>query len=130
MENIIKNLKNDALSRNLIKRIKKYFIKNLIKNFKNGDLSRNLIKRIKKYFIKNLIKNLKNGDLSRNLIKRIKKCFIKNLIKNLKKAPYHVQKSTLSKNTLSRSWNCLIIKRKKVPYQKPLSEIMKVPHHV
>ena len=36
MENIIKNLKNDALSRNLIKRIKKYFIKNLIKNLKKA----------------------------------------------------------------------------------------------
>ena len=42
--------------------LKKYLIKNLkilIKNPKNGALSRNLIKNIKKYFIKNLIKNLK-----------------------------------------------------------------------
>ena len=34
MENLIKNLKNSALSRNLIKSIKKYFIKNLIKILK------------------------------------------------------------------------------------------------
>ena len=31
---LIKNLKNDALSRNLIKSIKKYVIKNFIKNLK------------------------------------------------------------------------------------------------
>ena len=31
-KNLIKNPKNVALSRNLIKSIKKYFIKNLIKN--------------------------------------------------------------------------------------------------
>ena len=54
---------------------KKYLIKNLkklINNLKNGAFSRNLIKSIKKYFIKNLIKNSKNGTLSKNLIKSIK----------------------------------------------------------
>ena len=40
--------------------IKKFLMKNLIKNLKNSALSKNLIiKSIKKYFIKNLIKNLK-----------------------------------------------------------------------
>ena len=33
---------------------KKFLMDNLIKNLKNGALSRNLIKSIKKYFIKNL----------------------------------------------------------------------------
>ena len=36
-------------------------MKNLIKNFKNGALSRYLIKNIKKYFIKNFIKNFKKA---------------------------------------------------------------------
>ena len=35
-ENLIKNFKNGALSRYLIKNIKKYFIKNFIKNFKKA----------------------------------------------------------------------------------------------
>ena len=39
-------------------------MKNLIKNFKNGALSRYLIKSIKKYFIKNFIKNLKTNNLT------------------------------------------------------------------
>ena len=50
MENLIKNLKNSALSRNLIKSIKKYFIKNLIKNLKNSALS-----YLKKYLIKKIL---------------------------------------------------------------------------
>ena len=59
--------------------IKKFLMKNLIKSLKNSALSKNLIiKSIKKYFIKNHIKNPKNGGLSRNLIKSIKKYFIKN----------------------------------------------------
>ena len=36
MENLIKNFKNGALSRYLIKNIKKYFIKTFIKNFKKA----------------------------------------------------------------------------------------------
>ena len=41
--------------------IKKFLMDNLIKNVKNGALSRNLIKSIKKHFIKNkyFIKKLK-----------------------------------------------------------------------
>ena len=53
--------------------IKTFLLKNLIKNPKNDVLSRNLNKSHKKYFIKNLIKNIKNGGLSRNLIKNHKK---------------------------------------------------------
>ena len=43
--------------------IKKFLMDNLIKNVKNGALSRNLIKSIKKHFIKNkyFIKKLKNA---------------------------------------------------------------------
>ena len=37
--------------------IKTFLIENLIKNLKNGILSRNLIKSIKKYYIKNHIKS-------------------------------------------------------------------------
>ena len=38
--------------------VEKFLIKNLIKSFKNGALSKYLIKSIKKYFIKDFIKNL------------------------------------------------------------------------
>ena len=41
MENLIKNFKNGALSRYLIKNIKKYFIKNFIKNFKKAPHQKN-----------------------------------------------------------------------------------------
>ena len=43
--------------------IKKFLIDNLIKDVKNGALLRNLIKSIKKHFIKNkyFIKKLKNA---------------------------------------------------------------------
>ena len=75
--------------------IKRFLMENLIKNLKNSVLSKNLIKSVKKYPIKSLIKNSKNGALSRNLIKSMKMYFIKNLIKNLKKVPDHVLKSTL-----------------------------------
>ena len=58
--------------------------KNFIKNFKNGALSRYLIKSIKKYFIKNLIKNFKKAPYQKiNFIKKLKN--VKTLIKNLKK---------------------------------------------
>ena len=39
-------------------------IREFIKNFKNGALSKYLIKSIKKYFIKNFIKNLKTNKLT------------------------------------------------------------------
>ena len=78
-------------------------MENFIKNPKNGGLSRNLIKSIKKYFIKNLIKSLKNGTLSRNLIKSIKKCFIKTLSRILKKCLIMSKKGLYQKDTLSRS---------------------------
>ena len=45
-------------------------MKNLIKNFKNGALSRYLIKSIKKYFIKNLIKNFKKAPYQKNTLSR------------------------------------------------------------
>ena len=79
------------LMENLIKSLKKVPYQESKKPYpelKNVALSRNLIKSIKKYFIINLIKNLKNGTLSRHLVESIKKRFIKNLIKNLKKVPY------------------------------------------
>ena len=42
--------------------LKKFFMENLIKNLKYDALSRNLIKSIKNYFIKNLMKNLKKAS--------------------------------------------------------------------
>ena len=65
--------KKDILSKNFIKNLKKC----LIKNLKNDALLRKLIKSIKKvlyqkrYFIKNLIKNLKKRALSKNLNTRV-----------------------------------------------------------
>ena len=62
-------------------------MKTLVKNLKNGALSRYLIKSIKKYFIKNFIKNPENGALSRSLIKNLRatnKAQFKRLLKNLK----------------------------------------------
>ena len=45
-------------------------LKNLIKNPQNGALSRILIKSIKKNFIKNFIKNLKRVPYQKNTLSR------------------------------------------------------------
>ena len=90
-----KYLKAKTIAQVLVMVLKSFLMKNLIKNLKNGALSRKLIKSIKKYFIKNFIKNPKSSTLPRNLIKIIKKYFIKNLIKNLKKCLIMSKKDTL-----------------------------------
>ena len=90
-----KYFKAKTIAQVLVMVLKSFLMKNLIKNLKNGALSRKLIKSIKKYFIKNFIKNPKNSTLPRNLIKIIKKYFIKNLIKNLKKCLIMSKKDTL-----------------------------------
>ena len=53
------NDKKKTITQVLVMVLKSFLMKNLIKNLKDGALSRYLIKSIKKYFIKNLIKNLK-----------------------------------------------------------------------
>ena len=58
--------------------IKKFLIEILIKDLKNGALSRNLIKSIKKYFIKNLVKNPKKVPQAKKTPYQ-KKNFIKKL---------------------------------------------------
>ena len=58
--------------------IKKFVMDNLIKSLKNGALSRNLIKSIKKYFIKNL-KIDALSCLKKHLLKKKKRNFIKKL---------------------------------------------------
>ena len=82
-------IKKKTITQVLVMVLKSFFMENL-KNLKNSALSKTLIKSIKKHFIKNHIKNPKNGALARNLIKSIKKYFIKNFIKNLKKVPHHL----------------------------------------
>ena len=77
MDNLIKNLKNDALSRNLIKSIKSYFTKNL-KIDASSCLKSTLSKK----------KKLDQEAKKRLTIKLKKNTLLKKLIKNLKKVPY------------------------------------------
>ena len=58
--NTLMNIKKKTITRVLV-------MKKLIKNLKTGALSRYLIKSIKKYFIKIFIKNLKTNKLTNKL---------------------------------------------------------------
>ena len=64
------NDKKKTITQVLVMVLKSFLMKNLIKNLKDGALSRYLIKSIKKYFIKNLIKNFKKAPYQKNTLSR------------------------------------------------------------